>query len=213
MARGLLGTTLALLVLLGAQATAALPQGYQVRRWHNLSCRLDREMLPWKLYSGVPDFHPVFLHGIRSWNNAGHMQSYPDLFAPVPTAAEADLVIDWNGRGLPADKAGAVWWGDGCRVLGLSMEPNRGIPAGNLAQIFMQELGHVLGLGDSTSPGDIMYPVMHRRRYAEVTSAVLSDRDRAAFTWLYNQAEFHPIRPPQDRPVPMVTPVPEESSD
>lgn len=106
------------------------------------------------------------------------------------------MVVDWSGKGLPKDKAGGVFWnfGDGqARINKMVMDPLHQIPEGNRSQILLQELGHVLGLGDSSDSRDIMHPRMHSRSYGRGEFAKLTSRDLQAFQWLYSQQTFVPI--------------------
>ena len=74
------------------------------------------------------------------------------------------------------------------------MDGNFRLPPGNVAQILMHEMGHVLGLDESKEGVDVMFWQMHRRRYADVNSIRPSRRDVQSLTWLYNQGGYVPIR-------------------
>lgn len=185
-----------LLVLLMSPTAGAQPSGYDFIRHQGSVVRHPKESLPWRIYVSNESHMEAVIHAIRTWNAAGYEMGYPDLFATVVNPAEADMVMDWSGRGLPPDKAAGVWWSFGpgeARITRLVVDPLHRIPEGNRAQILLQELGHCLGLGDSSEAGDVMHPLMHRRRYSNIGSARLSRRDLAAFNWLYAQPRFIPI--------------------
>lgn len=194
----------------------AQPPGYEFIQHRGSLCRLAPESLPWRLYSNDPAFFQVTLHCVRTWNAAGHAAGMPDLFSLVDSPSSAQLVIDWSGRNLPPDKAAAVWWNtDGTRprIVGLTIDPDRRLPVGNLAQILLQELGHILGLDHSDRREDVMYRVMQTRRYPNLQAAELSARDLAAFRWLYVQPHYLAMLGPfeQDTPAvpePSFTPIP-----
>ena len=179
-----------------ASSTLAQPAGYDFVRHRGKLIRHPIAGLPWRVYVNDHRYYEATLHALRTWNAAGHRQGYPDLFAPVDNLVDADMLLDWTGKGLPSDKAGGVYWnfqGEMPRISRLVMDPYHQIPEGNRAQILLQELGHTLGLGDSSHPQDIMYPIMHTRRYRRVNEAQLTSRDLAAFRWLYAQDTFLPI--------------------
>jgi hypothetical protein len=183
------------IVLLCSQS-AAQPAGYDFIRHQGKVVRHPIDSLPWRIYVSDQRHFEAFVHAVRTWNAAGHRQGYPDLFACVIDLKNADMVVDWSGKGLPPDKAAGVWWvrGNGqMRISKMVMDPMHKIPEGNRAQILMQELGHILGLGDSSDKRDIMYTVMKTRRHRKVKSAKLTSRDLAAFRWLYSQQSFVPI--------------------
>ena len=174
----------------------AQPPGYDFIRHRGKVVRHPTEKLPWRIYVTKESHFEAFLHAVRAWNEAGHHMGYPDLFAPVVNLRDADMVVDWSGKGLPADKAGGVFWsfGDGqARITKMVMDPLHQIPEGNRSQILLQELGHALGLGDSSDPRDVMHPRMHSRRYRRGEFAKLTSRDLEAFRWLYSRQSFVPI--------------------
>lgn len=182
--------------LMSCSSTLAQPRGYEFIQHRGKVVRHSVESLPWRIYADDERHYEALLHAVRTWNGAGHNLGLPDLFAIVTDLSNADLVVDWSGRGLPPDKAGGVWWihdSEGVRISKMVMDPLHRIPKGNRAQILLQEFGHILGLGDSSERRDVMHPVMHTRRHRKVKSAKLSQRDLAAFLWLYTQQDFVPI--------------------
>lgn len=205
--------------LFAAPAVAQLPEGYRVSRQFGKPCRIDTLAFPWRVASSDTRFSSVVEHAVATWNAESLRLGLGQFFKFSQTPESAQLVIDWSGQDLPGDKAGGVFWDANLgykRVLKVSMDGGHRVPQGNRAEILMQELGHVLGLGDSSEPSDIMYPIMRTRRLARVSRAGLSQRDKAAITWLYSQPEWVPIlapaqllRPPEPAtPEPSFTPHP-----
>jgi predicted Zn-dependent protease len=137
---------------------------------------------------------------IETWNRLGLDLGLGYLYQRCDEPDSADLHIRWSDPQLPRDKAAATWWSAGesqRRVLGLSMDGKFAIPEGNQAQILTHELGHVLGLGESYQPGDMMYYIMERR-HLRLDQVQLSMRDKLALRWLYQQQNFIPIRGRRD---------------
>ncbi|MCA9778355.1 MAG: hypothetical protein KC800_16625 [Candidatus Eremiobacteraeota bacterium] len=190
-------TTLIIFTLLiSTLAAQAQPPGYDFIRSNGKVVRQPLDSLPWRIYVSDERHFEAFVHAVRTWNGAGHRLGYPDLFAVVRSLSDADMVVDWSGKGLPPDKAAGVWWdiqSDQAHILKFVMDPLHRIPEGNRSQILLQELGHVLGLGDSSDTRDVMHPLMHSKRYRNVKSANPSSRDLQAFNWLYTQNDFIPI--------------------
>jgi hypothetical protein len=173
----------------------ALPSGYEVLMQGGRPCRLPGKS-PLLIYSNDDRFHQVFQFSVEIWNSAARIQGIAPPFACAASPSEADVTLDWSGQGLPSSAAGAVWWltGEGVeRVRGITMEPNTRIPEGNLAEILIQELGHVTGLGHSRDDGDIMHLNISPQRYPYLSSVHLSTRDMQAFAWLYSQQTYVPI--------------------
>jgi hypothetical protein len=174
---------------------SALPEGYEVLMHGSRPCRLQGKS-PLLIYSNDDRFHQVFQFSVEIWNSAARIQGIAPPFACAGSPSEADVTLDWSGQGLPSSAAGAVWWstGEGVeRVKGITMEPNTRLPEGNLAEILIQELGHVTGLGHSRDDGDIMHLNISPQRYPCLSSVHLSTRDMQAFAWLYSQQTFVPI--------------------
>lgn len=192
----------------GWEGSRSLPSGYRVLRHLDQPCRLGAR--PFCVFStGRPE---VVAHAVTAWNRAGLSAGLGNLFEIVTVPEGADVVLDWSRARLPEQAVAAVWWeaGPGARqVTGITVDPDPQLPAGNVAQILMQELGHVLGLDHSEDPQDIMYTRMHTQRYPALEHARLSGRDVQALAWLYDQPGFVPIvgrrPPPADagRPAPV----------
>lgn len=195
----------------------AQPPGYSFIQQLGKPCRLRSDDLPWQVFNPSGRYPEVLDHVLNSYNREAKLLGLPPFFERTTVPEAANLVVDWSGRGLPPDKAGAVFWDANLgykRVLGLAMDGQHRVPPGNRAQILLQEFGHVLGLGDSTVSTDVMHPVMHKRRYYRLQQARLTERDQAALRWLYQTSDWVPIlglkqklkrTPPQ--PAPLFTPI------
>lgn len=169
-----------------------LPAGYSVLTSLDRPCRVARP--PFCVYTnGRGD---IVAHAVSSWNAAGQAAGLGNMFEIVTVPEGADVYLDWSRDRLPEGAAAAVWWDPNFgyrRVTGITVDPDPSLPPGNLAQILMQELGHVLGLDHSEDRSDVMYATMHTRRYPSLSAARLSGRDVQALAWLYDQQTFVPI--------------------
>ena len=207
-------------LVLALPVAAQMPDGYEVILQFGRPCRIATMALPWRVASSDPRMGEVVSQALAVWNAEGLRLGVGPFFALVSAGEPADLMIDWSGQGLPPDKAAGVFWDAGLgytRVLRLVMDGRFRVPDGNRTQILMQELGHVLGLGHSQDRRDVMYEVMMTRRVSRPSGVGLSERDRAALSWLYAEPEWVPILAPQQpfvrprievSPVPTVTPIP-----
>ena len=201
-------------------ANPVLPSGYQVLRQFGKPCRIASTDLPWKIRNGDGRYPKIFEHALNAWNAEGRRLGLGPFFEVVSQGE--DLVVDWSGTKLPPDKAGGVFWDTNLgyrRVTSLAMDGAHRVPDGNRAEILMQELGHVLGMGDSADSKDVMHPVMHTRRAYRLGSAALTRRDQETLAWLYGQTDFTPILKPRQiyvrpgatpSPSPSFTPLPME---
>ncbi len=68
-----------------------------------------------------------------------------------------------------------------------------------IAEDLVQELGHILGLGQSDDPRDMMgqhnLPPEHYDNHAPLEFVDLTRRDLAAVVWLFDQDRFVPMVP------------------
>lgn len=145
-------------------------------------------------------FWPILERAMQVWNVGVQPLGMNYLFLPADREHPADIVLRWYDPQLPRDKAAATWWSTGldvARVLGISLDGNFRVPEGNMVQILAHELGHVLGLGESQQPGDLMYYRTSSRPLA-MQEVQLSPRDFQALRWLYAQEYYTPIRSPRD---------------
>jgi hypothetical protein len=182
-------------------AQGSLPPGFALLRAGMRACHIPPERLPWAVHAGDPRYSEVLDSAIDVWNQGALQLGRGALFVRVDDPQAADLELRWSDPRLPRDKAGATWWGlseGGRRVLGLSLDGSFRVPQGNRVQILAHELGHVLGLGESQQPGDMMFFQMDRRRLTP-SQVRLSDRDLQALLWLYTQPTFAPIRGRRER--------------
>lgn len=195
------------------------PPGYSYISQFDKPCHLRPSDLPWKVYETNSSYRQVTDYVLSTYNKEASRLGLPAFFVRTQAPQQAQLTVDWSGRGLPRDKAGGVFWDANLgykRVTSLAMDGQHRVPIGNRAQILMQEFGHVLGLGDSNISRDIMHPVMHTRRYYRLSQVNLTPRDREALQWLYRQPNWVPIlgrgqqlrKPQPPKPRPLFTPIP-----
>ncbi|MFN8608374.1 MAG: matrixin family metalloprotease [Vulcanimicrobiota bacterium] len=176
------------------------PDRYEVLRIGSRPCHLPLERTPWRLEVGDGRYWPILERAMQVWNVGVQPLGMSYLFLPADPQNPPDIVLRWYDPQLPRDKAAATWWSTGldvARVLGISLDGNFRVPEGNMTQILAHELGHVLGLGESQQPGDLMY-YRTSTRPLSMQEVQLSPRDFQALRWLYAQEYYTPIRSPRD---------------
>jgi hypothetical protein len=175
------------------------PQGFDFLLQGGRPSRIPPQRLPWAIYT--PEWTGEVDRATDVWNECGQALGIGRLFWRTIDPQLADLWIDWRDPRLPPDKAAATWWDTGPnyrRVRGISMDPQYNVPDGNRSQVLAHELGHVLGLGESSQPQDMMFFQMHGRRLG-LGDVRLSGRDAQALAWLYGQRRFAAIKGRRDR--------------
>ncbi len=172
------------------------PEGYAM--WTNDSGQLQRVRLtdlPLRVYSNDPEQARIVHRATSVWNEAGRSVGLTkSFFLHVADRGAADMTIDWSGRDLPSDAAGAA---------ALQVSPSETVIAGivmrrgadeaKIAETLVQELGHILGLDHSSVSDDIMAPTVHRHWHDSLRFVVVTERDLSALWWLYQQPRFVPI--------------------
>jgi predicted Zn-dependent protease len=137
---------------------------------------------------------------VRSWTAAGYREEYagsvewavvrwngvglPVQLESTRDSVGADVVLTWVDTlgGEAAGQARVTWTGPGEIVraevqLVTHMPDGRPPNSHQMATMALHELGHVLGLGHSTDPGDALHP--------SSTAIELSPRDRRTARLLY----------------------------
>ncbi len=171
------------------------PADYEM--WTTESGRLRRVRtvdLPLRVYSNDRSQKRLVERAITVWNQAGATVGMSrEFFREVDDPGKADFTIDWSGRGLPDNAAGIARLGSGSVIRGIALRKNAADT--KLAEVLLQELGHILGLEHSGNRDDIMAPTVHAHRHASIAYVELTTRDVSALWWLYNQTDYVAIVP------------------
>ncbi len=154
-----------------------------VRRWVN------REARPLRVYyepTTVRGFRPALGRAARDafarWSRVGGI---PIDFVVVRTPEEAEVTVRWIDRFnmRRAGQADLVWRGDGLLQRGTltlaTLDPaGPQLTVDEVFTVALHEIGHLIGLGHSDEPRDVMYP----------TTSVhdLTIRDRRTAMLLYS---------------------------
>ena len=154
-----------------------------VRRW------VDREGRPLRVYyepTTVSGFTPALGRAARDafarWSRVGGI---PIDFVVVRTPEQAEVIVRWIDRfSVPrAGQADLVWRSDGVLQRGtLTLATldgvGRQLTVDEVFTVALHEIGHLVGLGHSDEPRDVMYP----------TTSVhdLTTRDRRTAMLLYS---------------------------
>ena len=160
-------------------------QNHELHRWP------DRALEPLRVWiqrdAQIADWSPTYPdvaeRAFEEWQNAG----FPIRFDRVLDSATADIKIEFVHQMPPEDdqRIGVATkmrdqsgWIRGARVtIAIHDRSGRALPAATVAGTARHEIGHVLGLGHSSAPTDVMYP--------ESRTSVISAADRATLHLIY----------------------------
>lgn len=165
-----------------------------LRRWG------DRNGRPLRVYfrpdtpeGYTPEHGRAAQDAFARWTRVGGI---PVQFTMVRTPDDAEVTVKWI-RAFPVRRAGQadlVWRGDGqlkegTLTLATFSESGHRLPVDAVFTVALHEIGHLLGLGHSDEPRDVMYP----------TTSVhdLTARDRRTAMLLYSLSPGSLKAPPR----------------
>jgi predicted Zn-dependent protease len=153
-----------------------------VRHWGPRGGRpLRIAVIPWTATGYRDEYAGAVQWAVVRWNGVG----LPVQLETTRDSSGADVVLNWVDTlsGETAGQAHIVWSGSGeivrARVQLVTHMRNGTAPTSRqMVTMALHELGHVLGLGHSTDPSDVLYPTS--------TAIELSARDRRTARLLYD---------------------------
>jgi len=153
-----------------------------LKRWQDRTVRMLTIHVGPNLAGRTPDGLETSLR--RAFDRWERVGAIPVSFRAIRDSARAEVHVHWI-RSFPMIRSGQAevfWDGDGWirkGILTLATHDagGRAIPADLLYTVALHEIGHLLGLGHSDDPGDLMYPV--------TTVSDLTGRDRRSARLLY----------------------------
>ena len=170
------------------------PDRYEVVTYQGLPMHWHLRQLPLKIYSDhgrtgdtATQYAAVVRRVVDIWNSVGRESTLKrDFFKIVQRSGGADIRLDWTGRCLLPCAQGTAYPSDG--LVGM-MPLNRFSGLGRAGETLLQELGHMLGMGHSEMPEDIMF---HRaRNYSpDLAHLGVTARDKQMLIWLYKQNQY-----------------------
>lgn len=170
------------------------PDRYEYVQKDSLPVRWDITCFPLKVYSkpGVGNKSKAYLRFICQataiWNGvAQDIGLGVDFFKPVQDSLEADIRVDWSGRYVPLGAVGIAKLR--LRIIGM-LPKNRYKNKGEIIEMLLHELCHLLGVKHSKVADDIMFELAHSHEH-EPSEVKVSTRDRQMLAWLYGVKVYH----------------------
>jgi hypothetical protein len=153
-----------------------------LKRWPDRSADPVRVYLPASTVRGyTPEHRQAVAEALTRWQRAS---AIPVVFQLVRDSAQADVRVVWieRFRIQRAGQADVVWNALGWLVRGtltLATHSPEGVPLSpeETYTVALHEIGHLLGLGHSDDPTDLMYP--------STTIHDLTLRDKRTISLLY----------------------------
>ena len=170
------------------------PDRYEYVQKDSLPVRWDITCFPLKVYSKprVGNKSKAYLHFICQatsiWNEvAQDIGLGVDFFQPVHDSLEADIRVDWSGRYVPFGAVGIAK----LRLRIIGMLPKKQYKnKGEIIEMLLHELCHLLGVKHSKVANDIMFELAHSHDH-EPSDVKASTRDRQMLAWLYAAKVYH----------------------
>lgn len=170
------------------------PDHYEYIQKDSLPVRWDITCFPLKIYSKPvfgnksKAYYQFICQATSIWNGvAQDIGLGVDFFKPVHDSLEADIRVDWSGRYVPLGAVGIAK----LRLRIIGMLPKKQYKnKGEIIEMLLHELCHLLGVKHSKVADDIMFELVHSHEH-EPSEVKASTRDRQMLAWLYAVKVYH----------------------